>query len=134
MKKDRRRFITDLAVHYGIEALVFDPEPHRHVLAVTSRGKAQFPGGGSKQHYMSLTAQLQHEFVGSVKVVGVSSQQMRPSSRLQQTVIRPAPPPPPPQTVASSSDSVWTGEMTFSTAAIHLPTDEVQLKSNIEKT
>ncbi|BHF58625.1 Transcriptional repressor NF-X1 [Sparganum proliferum] len=72
MNKQKRRFIKELAEFYGVETVAFDPEPHRHLLAMTTRATACFPGG-SRQHYTSLSSQMHKQFTGSVKVTGVGS-------------------------------------------------------------
>ncbi len=68
MKRHKRKFSFELAEFYGLETVEMDPEPHRHVQALTTPSKAQFPGGGSKQHYVSLAGRMQNSFVGTVKI------------------------------------------------------------------
>uniref|UniRef100_A0A0R3WP51 R3H domain-containing protein n=1 Tax=Hydatigena taeniaeformis TaxID=6205 RepID=A0A0R3WP51_HYDTA len=68
MNHTKRRFIIELAEFYGVECVELDPPPHRYVEALAIGGRVHFPGGGSKQHYMSLAGQMEASFVGSVKI------------------------------------------------------------------
>ncbi|VDD80214.1 unnamed protein product [Mesocestoides corti] len=80
MNRHKRRFIIELAEFYGIECVELDPGPHRHVQALTTAAKARFPGGGSKQHFVSLVGKMQSNFVGSVKFPEpAQSQIMKPA-------------------------------------------------------
>ncbi|VDN29448.1 unnamed protein product [Dibothriocephalus latus] len=72
MNKYKRRFIKELAEFYGVETVAFDPEPHRHLLAMTTLATACYPGG-SRQHHVKLSSQVQKQFTGSVKITGVES-------------------------------------------------------------
>uniref|UniRef100_A0A182ZZH6 R3H domain-containing protein n=1 Tax=Echinostoma caproni TaxID=27848 RepID=A0A182ZZH6_9TREM len=67
MKDKRRRFVHELAEFYGIESHSMDPEPGRHVMVLARRGSTKFPGGAT-DHRGSLTAMLQKEFPGTVKL------------------------------------------------------------------
>lgn len=62
MNKKRRRFIVELAPFYGIEALEFDPEPTRHVMALANRTAVHLPS-------RSLTNTLKGEFTSTVRVL-----------------------------------------------------------------
>lgn len=68
MAHTKRRFIIELAEFYGVECVELDPPPHRYVEALATGGRVHFPGGGTKQHYVSLAGQMEASFVGSVKI------------------------------------------------------------------
>ncbi|EUB65019.1 Transcriptional repressor NF-X1 [Echinococcus granulosus] len=68
MNHAKRRFIIELAEFYGVECVELDPPPHRYVEALAIGGRVRFPGGGSKQHYVSLAGRMEASFVGSVKI------------------------------------------------------------------
>ncbi|KAL5961917.1 Transcriptional repressor NF-X1 [Taenia solium] len=68
MTHTKRRFIIELAEFYGVECVELDPPPHRYVEALATGGRVHFPGGGSRQHYVSLAGQMEASFVGSVKI------------------------------------------------------------------
>ncbi|VEL23529.1 unnamed protein product [Protopolystoma xenopodis] len=65
MNQKKRKFIHQLAEHYGLETRAFDPEPQRHVQVTARHGLARLPGGTGGPR-ASLSGQLAREFTGHV--------------------------------------------------------------------
>ena len=81
MNRTKRRFIIELAEHYGVDCVELDPSPHRYVEALAVGGRVHFPGGASKHQYVSLAGQIQASFVGSVKVDAEASAPARVAAK-----------------------------------------------------